>query len=72
MNEIRKIQISTDYIKLDSFLKFTGITSTGGEGKNLVENGEIYVNNEVCFQRGKKIYPGDEVKFEDTIFKVYK
>ena len=56
-----KIEITTEFIKLDSFLKFAGLTETGGEAKEVVLEGRIEVNGEVCLQRGKKLYDGDRV-----------
>lgn len=56
------IGITTEYIKLDSFLKFSAAVSTGGEAKNLIEDGEVKVNGEVCTQRGKKLRCGDVVE----------
>ena len=55
------IPITTEYIKLESFLKFCGAAETGGMAKNWIQEGEILVNNEVCTQRGKKLRPGDRV-----------
>lgn len=45
---MEKIKIKTEFIKLDSALKYAGLTYTGGEAKNAVQNGEIKVNGEVC------------------------
>lgn len=56
-----KIEITTSFIKLDSFLKFAGLTETGGEAKEAVLEGRIMVNDEVCLQRGKKLFDGDRV-----------
>lgn len=58
---MEEINISTDFIKLDAFLKFCGEAGTGGEAKLLIVGGEIKVNGEVCVMRGKKLYPGDRV-----------
>jgi ribosome-associated protein len=58
-----KIEISTEFIKLDSFLKFSGACATGGQAKEVVKNGEVSVNGEVCKQRGKKIYANDVVSY---------
>ncbi|MDD2418296.1 MAG: RNA-binding S4 domain-containing protein [Oscillospiraceae bacterium] len=54
--------ISTDYIKLDTFLKLVGAVSTGGQAKEWVKSGKITVNGEVCIQRGRKLHTGDTVK----------
>ena len=56
-----KITISTEYIKLDSLLKFAGTSVTGGQAKELILGGKIAVNGEICLMRGKKLRPGDTV-----------
>ena len=61
---MEKIQIETEFIKLDSLLKFAALVGTGGEAKYVISEGLVEVNGEVCTQRGKKIRPGDKVKFE--------
>lgn len=57
-----KIKITTEFIKLDALLKFASIVGSGGEAKQLIQEGEVLVNGEVCTMRGKKIRPGDKVK----------
>lgn len=59
---MEKIKIKTEFIKLDSALKYAGLTFTGGEAKNAVQNGEIKVNGEVCTVRGKKLRDGDKIE----------
>lgn len=59
---MKKIKIKTEFIKLDSALKYAGLTFTGGEAKNAVQNGEIKVNGEVCTVRGKKLRDGDKIE----------
>ena len=56
-----KVTINTPFIKLDSLLKFAGLTETGGDAKIVVSEGRVSVNGEVCTQRGKKIFPGDKI-----------
>jgi len=64
------IKISTEYIKLDSLLKFSGVAVTGGDAKLLVTEGKAMLNGEICTQRGKKVRPGDTVKCADKSFKI--
>ena len=59
-----KIQISTEFIKLDQLLNFAGISLSGADAKELILSGAVSVNGEVCTMRGKKIRPGDEVFLE--------
>ena len=58
-----KIEIHSEFIKLDAFLKLSGLAETGGEAKLMVADDEVLVNGEVCTQRGKKLRPGDTVSF---------
>ena len=56
-----EVKITTEFIKLDALLKFAGIADTGGEAKNLIQDGLVTVNGEICTMRGKKIRSGDKV-----------
>ena len=53
------VKINTQFIQLQSFLKFKGIAETGGQAKEFIQDGIIRVYGEVCTARGKKIRPGD-------------
>lgn len=65
-----KIEISTPFIKLDSLLKFAGAAETGAVAKQLVQEGRVKVNGEVCTARGKKIKSGDIVSFLKTDYEI--
>lgn len=67
---MEKIAIRTEFIKLDSFLKFTGRCGSGGEAKAAIEVGRVTVNGEVCTMRGKKLRPGDTVEYNGVSFEV--
>ncbi len=60
---MKVITIETEFIRLQDLLKFAALVSTGGEAKLLIAEGKAAVNGEVCTQRGKKIRPGDVVRF---------
>ena len=66
------IQIETEFIKLDSLLKFAALVGTGGEAKYAIQEGMVKVNGEICTMRGKKIRPGDTVEFAGNVLKVEK
>ena len=66
----QEIAIKSEFIKLDSLLKFCGFCMTGGEAKTLIEEGMVLFNGEVCTMRGKKVRPGDEVALGDTLLKI--
>lgn len=69
-NGMNKIEIKTEFIKLDSFLKFSGAVSMGSEAKMLILDELVKVNNEICTQRGKKLYKGDIVEFNGESYEV--
>lgn len=66
------LYISTPFIKLDSALKLSGLAETGGTAKMFIEDGLVKVNDEVCTQRGKKLYPGDRIFFGNSLFVIKK
>ena len=67
---MNKIKINTEIIKLDAFLKWAAIVSSGSEAKIYIQDGLVKVNNEICIQRGKKLKVGDIVSFEDSDFEI--
>lgn len=72
MENMEKISINTEFIKLDALLKYAALVGTGGEAKYAIQEGLVTVNGEVCTMRGKKIFPGDQVGFEKFTIEVSK
>ena len=64
------VPITTEFIKLESFLKLANAAESGGMAKNFIQNGEVRVNGEVCTMRGKKLRPGDRVEFFGAQYEV--
>jgi len=60
-----EVKITTEFIKLESILKFAGIAGSGGEAKCMILDGAVSVNGETCLMRGKKIRPGDVVRLPE-------
>ncbi|MGL4742177.1 MAG: S4 domain-containing protein YaaA [Sarcina sp.] len=67
---MENVKIETEYIKLDSFLKWCGAVSLGSEAKFYIKEGVVLVNGEVCTQRGKKLRLGDQIEFQEEIYKI--
>lgn len=67
---MEKIKIYTEFIKLYEFLKFSGLTVTGGQAKAVISEGLVKVNGEVCTLRGKKLFGGETVEFSGKEIKV--
>ena len=53
-------------MKLDQFLKWSNVVSTGGEAKMFIKSGKVTVNGEIEKRRGRKLNTGDVVKFSNN------
>lgn len=58
------ITITTEYIRLQDLMKLANMVSSGGEAKQLIQDGQVSVNGEPCFQRGRKLRPGDVISYQ--------
>ena len=65
---MNKIFISTEYIKLGQFLKFSGIVFTGSECKTFIDENSVKINGNEIKQRGKKLFPGDLIEIKKEKF----
>ena len=66
----RELNIETEFIKLESALKFAAMTATGGEAKAVILDGLVTVNGEVCTMRGKKLRDGDVFSFNGETYRI--
>lgn len=62
--KMKEIKISTEYIKLDQFLKFSNLAQTGGHAKIMIGEGLVKVNGLVSLKRGSKLKKGDIIEVE--------
>ena len=51
-------------IELCQFLKFGGLTGTGGEAKQVISQGLVTLNGVVETQKRKKLLAGDKVTYD--------
>ena len=70
MKNIEKVKISTEFIKLDQFLKWLAVVDSGSQAKQVILDGKIKVNDEVETRRGRKIYPECKIEIFDKIYVV--
>ena len=66
------IREEEEFIKLGQALKAVGFVSSGLEAKIVIKEGQVLVNGEVEYQRGKKLYEGDMVSFNGETIKIVK
>ena len=64
------LPIETEYIKLESAMKLAALTATGGEAKQVIADGLVTVNGEVCTMRGKKLRSGDSFCFHGETYQI--
>ena len=50
-------------MKLDQFLKWKNLVSSGGEAKIFIKSGSVKVNGVIETRRGRKLNKGDKVIF---------
>lgn len=68
--DIVKVNITTEYIKADQFLKWVGIASMGSEAKAIISEGQVKLNDIFIKERGKKIKKGDKVEYNNIIYEI--
>ncbi len=61
---MEQIKIRGEYIKLGQALKLAGLVNSGVEAKIVIQGGEVTVNGEIEYQRGKKLHNGDIVSYD--------
>lgn len=71
-NDVKEVRIKTEFIKLDQFLKWVGVADNGVAAKILIQDGFISVNGQEELRRGRKLYHGDIVQFDNNKFLIQK
>ncbi|MBQ4559270.1 MAG: RNA-binding S4 domain-containing protein [Tyzzerella sp.] len=66
------IYLRDEFIKLGQSLKAAGFVDSGVEAKDVIQEGLVLVNGEVDTRRGRKLYEGDVVSFENQTIKIEK
>ena len=56
------VAIAGDMIRLGQLLKLAGLAESGGEARELVQDGAVRVNGEVEMRRGRQLHRGDLVE----------
>ena len=58
--------IKDEYIELCKLLKAANVVMSGGEGKEVVAQGMVFVDGQLETRKRCKIRPGQRVEFEGT------
>lgn len=65
-----KLREKDEYIKLGQAIKAVGFVESGVDAKDVIQQGMVEVNGEVCTMRGKKCVDGDIISFEGQTLKI--
>lgn len=66
------IKLKDDYIKLGQALKAVGFVNSGLDAKIAIKDGQVKLNGQLEYQRGKKLYDGDIVEYLGQKIKITK
>ena len=69
---MQEIKLRDEFIKLGQALKAAGLVGSGVDAKLVIQDGLVKVNGETEVQRGKKLYDGDMVTFEEETIRIVK
>lgn len=65
-----ELKIKDDFIKLGQAMKLADLVDFGVDAKLVIQDGQVSVNGEAEYQRGKKLRDGDIFEFDGTQVKV--
>lgn len=60
--QIHTFELTEEYVELIKLLKLLGIADTGSDAKQLVEDGEVMLNQTTEFRKRAKLRSGDKVQ----------
>lgn len=67
----RPVVVRAVPIELCQFLKFGGLTGTGGEAKQVISQGLVRLNGTVETQKRKQLLAGDRVTYDGQTLVVH-
>ncbi|GGA51735.1 RNA-binding S4 domain-containing protein [Dyella nitratireducens] len=59
-------ELDRDYVELNQLLKLTGLCDSGGQGKQIVASGAVYVDGQQELRKTCKIHAGQVVQIDDV------
>ena len=65
-----KFVLRDEFIKLGQVLKAERLVDSGAEAKEVILEGLVKVNGEVCLMRGKKLVDGDIVSYNGKTIEI--
>ncbi|WP_333677183.1 RNA-binding S4 domain-containing protein [Dyella sp.] len=63
-------ELDREYVELNQLLKLAGLCDSGGQGKQIVASGAVYVDGAQELRKTCKIHAGQVVRIEDVEIRV--
>ncbi len=67
-----EFKVQGEYIKLGQVLKACGLVQDGVESKFVIQDGLVQVDHETDTRRGRKLFGGEIVTYQEEIIKIIK
>lgn len=64
------VKLREEYVKLSQALKAAGLVQSGVDAKYAILDGEVKVNGQTEYQRGKKLRAGDVVTYDGETIRI--
>ena len=64
------VYIRDEFIKLGQSMKLGGMVGSGVDAKMVIQDGQVKVNGETETRRGRKLYKGDVVSWDDLSIRI--
>ena len=64
------VKLRDEYIKLGQALKVSGVAASGVDAKIMIQSGQVKVNGQTEYQRGKKLRAGDVVEYNGETIRI--
>jgi len=65
-----EFELEGDYVELNQLLKLAGLCDSGGQGKQIVASGAVYVDGQQELRKTCKIHAGQTVQLDDVEIRV--
>lgn len=67
---IESVFIRDEMIRLGQFLKLANLVENGVHAREVIQEGLVKVNGEICEQRGRQLHAGDTVELNGMTVQV--
>ncbi len=64
------VYIKDEFIKLGQAMKLGGMVGSGVDAKLVIQDGQVKVNGETETRRGRKLYKGDVITWDDLSIQI--